>query len=74
MATNNNEDLTALRAFAQWVLDGYCGGTTEIGDIDGWALQDAAIEHGLLSAALCTDAEGEEFPGYRPTPRLTGKE
>ena len=46
-------ELTKLKAFALWALDGYRDG--DIGDIDGGALQDKAEELGLLVAVTVTE-------------------
>ncbi len=72
-------DEDRLRAFAQAIMESW-----PQGDVDGADLQDAAIEHGLLTpvnvAAPCNDescmcAEVGNLPGicYRRTSLLTGK-
>lgn len=50
-----------LQAFALWALDGYVTDSERIGDIDGYALEQKALELGLL--VECGD-------GYQVAPQL----
>lgn len=68
----SNDELTALRAFAQRVMKNWPDG-----DVDGGELQDAAVKYGLLAPHEVNDRCGEgcrcadvgDFPliCYRPT-------
>jgi hypothetical protein len=47
-AKRKNEQIAALHAFARWALDGYITDPNNIGDLDGYDLEQKALELGLL--------------------------
>lgn len=81
-AADQDDTISALRAFAQEVMECW-----PMGDLDGGTLQDAAVKHGLLKpetrhepcgeGCSCAEyADAQEWEGgvvcYRKTPLLKG--